>query len=410
MGKGNTGAPGVSEARGQSTGAPMARTQVAGDKLANYLVMVGHLCADINQGALSAILPFLVVAQGYSYTAVAMLIFAANIASAVIQPLFGWLGDKHACPQVMALGVFLAGLGMFGVGYLSTYELVLVSAMVSGIGVALFHPEGGRCANLAAGERKAGGMSIFAVGGNIGFFVGPILTAVFVGAFGLAGTVVFLFPATLCAGVLLAYNKRFLALGKADATSADTSKKEKWGRFGLIMSVLSLRSVMDYGLMAFIPLFFMGVLGQSESVSSLVISLFALSSAVATVCSGRVSEKVGTLKLVIVSFVATALFIVIFVLSRSVVLAALLTTLLAISINVFYPSSAALGMSYVPRHLGTASGLSYGVAICVGGAAEPFLGMAGDAFGLEVVLWALAICAFLASLLAVYLWRLEKKR
>ena len=46
----------------------------------------------------------------------------------------------------------------------------------------------------------------------------------------------------------------------------------------------------------------------------------------------------------------------------------------------------------------------------MGGAAEPFLGMAGDAFGLEVVLWALAVCAFLASLLAWYLWRLEKKR
>ena len=28
-----------------------------GDRLANYLTMVGHMCSDINQGALSAILP-----------------------------------------------------------------------------------------------------------------------------------------------------------------------------------------------------------------------------------------------------------------------------------------------------------------------------------------------------------------
>ena len=42
----------------------MARPE--GDKLANYLTMLGHLCADINQGALSAILPFLVVGAGYS--------------------------------------------------------------------------------------------------------------------------------------------------------------------------------------------------------------------------------------------------------------------------------------------------------------------------------------------------------
>lgn len=87
------------------------------DKLVNYLCMTGHICADINQGALSATLPFLVMYDGYSYTAVAGLIFAANIASAVIQPLFGAIGDHRACPWFMALGVFLAGLGMCGIGF-----------------------------------------------------------------------------------------------------------------------------------------------------------------------------------------------------------------------------------------------------------------------------------------------------
>lgn len=68
--------------------------------------------------------------------------------------------------------------------------------MVSGIGIALVHPEGGAgLANLAAGEHKGTGMSIFAVGGNVGFFVGPLLCATFVGSFGLTGTWVFLVPA-----------------------------------------------------------------------------------------------------------------------------------------------------------------------------------------------------------------------
>ena len=148
-----------------------------GDKLANYLTMAGHICSDINQGALSAVLPFLVVAHGFSYAAVAMLVFAANIASAVIQPLFGWIGDKRPCPWFMALGIFLTGLGMCGIGFLEDYRAIVASAMLSGIGVAMFHPEGGRLANLAATGTKAGGMSIFAVGGNIGFFVGCLCQA-----------------------------------------------------------------------------------------------------------------------------------------------------------------------------------------------------------------------------------------
>ena len=166
-----------------------------GDKLSNYLTMVGHICSDINQGAISAVLPFLVVSYGYDYAAVALLVFAANIASAVIQPLFGIIGDKRSCPWLMALGVFLAGLGMCLIGFVDRLRRsTVLAAMLSGIGVAMFHPEGGRLANLAAGEHKGDGMSIFAVGGNIGFFLGPLMVAFFLSAFGMHGTLRVPFP------------------------------------------------------------------------------------------------------------------------------------------------------------------------------------------------------------------------
>ena len=39
----------------------------------------------------------------------------------------------------------------------------------------MFHPEGGRLGNLTAGEQKGKGMSIFAVGGKLGFTFGPLV-------------------------------------------------------------------------------------------------------------------------------------------------------------------------------------------------------------------------------------------
>lgn len=381
-----------------------------GDKLANYLTMLGHMCSDINQGAISATLPFLVVAHGYSYAAVAMLVFAANIASAVIQPLFGWIGDKRPCPWFMALGVFLAGLGMFGIGYLDNYWGIVASSMVSGIGVAMFHPEGGRLANLAAGERKAGGMSIFAVGGNIGFFVGPILAATFLTAFGMHGTLVFVFPATACAVLLLAFNRRFAALGTASDRVHDADAPEHWGKFGLVMGLLSARSIVSYGLLAFIPLFLMSMLGTSEAASSLVLSAFALAGAVATVFSGRASMRFGTHGLIVFCCAASVAFALAFAFSRVLALSIALAMLLAVFSDLFYPASVALGMSYVPRHLGMASGLSYGVAVCVGGVAEPFLGMAGDAFGLMPVMFIIAAVAAVSAVFGVAVMRADRKR
>ena len=393
---------------GRGAGGRGGGSAADGDRLANYMTMVGHLCSDINQGALSATLPFLVIHSGYSYAACTMLVLAANGASAVIQPLFGWIGDRRPCPWFMALGVFLAGLGMFGVGFAGSYPSVVLSAMVTGVGVAMFHPEGGRLANLAAGERKGSGMSIFAVGGNIGFFVGPILAATFLTAFGLHGTWVFLVPATLCAIVLLSMNGRFAALGAMGPGGAGGPEaREHWGKFGLVMGVLSMRSIVQYGLLAFIPLFLLDVLGQGEALSSLAVSFFSIAAAASTAVSGRVSARVGVHRLLAVCLVATAVLAALFAFNRSVAAAFALAMLLAVAIDLFYPSTVALGMSYVPRHLGTASGFSYGVAVCAGGVASPFLGIAGDVFGLPTALLAIAAAAAVGAALAMVLRRVD---
>lgn len=374
------------------------------DRLAGYLTMAGHVCSDINQGALSAILPFLVVGGGYSYFEATMLVFAANMASAVVQPLFGWLGDKRPSPWFMALGVFLAGLGMAGIGYVQGYCWIVVSALVSGIGVAMFHPEGGRLSNLAAGRRKGNGMSVFAVGGNIGFFIGPIVCAASLAAFGLRGTAVFLAPAVLCASVLLCFNGRFRALGSfCDARDGSSAARDRWGLFGVVMGVLSLRSILSYGLMAFIPLFLMDALGQTEASSSAAISLFAVSGAVATAFSGRAAERLGAVRLAIACSVLAGLGIAAFAFNGSVPAAFVLVLALAVALDLFYPSTVAFGMDCVPRRLGMASGLSYGIAVCVGGAAEPLLGLLGDAAGLAPVLLSLAAMAFLCAALGAIL-------
>lgn len=129
-----------------------------------FVLMGGHICVDAAQGGLASVLPFLVIQSGFSYTEITALVLASNIASAVIQPLFGLMGDKKARPWLMSVGVALAGLGIALVGVLQSYWLVVLAAMVSGVGNAMLHPEGARLAYLAGGDDKAMSMSIFSVG------------------------------------------------------------------------------------------------------------------------------------------------------------------------------------------------------------------------------------------------------
>lgn len=370
----------------------------------SYLMMVAHLCDDLNQGALVAVIPFLVLHNGYSYAEVTALLLASNAASAIIQPLFGWLGDKKPRPWLMALGIFLAGIGMAGVGVLPNYPLIMASAMLSGIGVAMFHPEGGRLGNLTAGEQKGKGMSIFAVGGKLGFTFGPLVATAAITLWGLPGTLIFIIPSTLCAAVLLSQNKALLGFSNPDkGSSADNLYKDNWVGFGFVMGAISCRSIMYYAFLSFIPLFLVYNLGQEEAFASSVISLFALVCAVGTIASGWAGQALGAKKLIIVSYACVAVEVIIFAFNGSLIIALVLIALLALTCDISYPSAVAMGQSFVPHHLGMASGLSFGVMVCIGGLMTPVFGLIGDYFGLQVVMLCVTAIAILGIAITLFI-------
>lgn len=374
------------------------------DRRYSYLMMIAHLCDDLNQGALVAVIPFLVLHNGYSYAEVTALLLASNAASAIIQPLFGWLGDKKPRPWLMAAGIFLAGIGMAGVGVLPNYPLIMASAMLSGIGVAMFHPEGGRLGNLTAGEQKGKGMSIFAVGGKLGFTFGPLVATAAITLWGLPGTLIFIIPSTLCAAILLSQNKALLSYSNPDKQSSDESLyQDNWVGFGFVMGAISCRSIMYYAFLSFIPLFLVYNLGQEEAFASSVISLFALVCAVGTIASGWAGQLLGAKKLIIVSYACVAIEVVIFAFNGSLIVALILIAFLALTCDISYPSAVAMGQSFVPHHLGMASGLSFGVMVCIGGLMTPVFGLIGDYFGLQVVMFCVTAIALLGIIITLFI-------
>ena len=156
------------------------------------LISLGHLSCDLNGGALPSLMPYLAAAHGFNYQAAGALMFAYSATSSLVQPVFGYLADKHARSWFVPLAVLLAGGSLGLVGFLDSYWAIFLTLMLCGVGGALFHPEGARYANLVSGNRKGAGMSIFSVGGNSGFVVGPLLVAGATFVAGLHGTAVFL--------------------------------------------------------------------------------------------------------------------------------------------------------------------------------------------------------------------------
>ena len=373
----------------------------------SYIIMLGHLCADVGGGALPAILPFLIAQKGISYAAAAGLTFALSSIGSIIQPVFGNMADKTSRPWLMSLGIFMAGCGVSMLGFLDSYWAMFVAVAFTGIGSALFHPDGGRMANYVSGEQKGKGISLFSVGGNMGGALGPMLAVFGITMAGsLKGTAILAVPAFAMAFFMLSQNRRFgefAAEGnRATQAAIAAGQKDDWRSFFKLTGVVFLRSTIGVGMSTFIPMVWLNVLMQSEARSGSVTTILSLSGAVATLIGGRLADRFGFNKTIRTGLILLIPCLAVVTLSRSVWLSTLMLVPTAMSLNLAFSPSVALGQKFVPNHLGLASGITMGLAASFGGIMSPLLGKVGDHFGLITVLWILVGLACIAAVASFF--------
>lgn len=372
-----------------------------------FLLMAGHIVTDINQGALPAILPFLVINYDFSYAAAGGLVLACNSVSSIIQPLLGYVSDRFANPVIMAIGILLAGLGIALVGLFDSYWPMFLSVVVSGFGVALFHPEGGRMVNCVAKVKKGEAMGIFSVGGSVGFAVGPLLVAVLVPFLGMRGLLFFIVPPIVVA-IVLCFNQRAL---KAFSDSeyherthrGASAQKANWRGFGILAAVIFGGSITSYALFAFVPLFMAGELGRTESLSITMLTIMAGMCAVSAYMGGHLSDRFGFRRIIIIGCILYIPLAFLMAFTTSFGVAAVIVILLGLVMKLYQSPSVALGQAFLPNNVGLASGITLGLAVSIGGMAAPLLGWLGDHYGLRAVFIAIAIVGVIVATIAFFI-------
>lgn len=400
------------------------------DKKKILLVSLGHLSCDVNGGALPAVLPFLITNYGFNYQAAAGLMFAFSCLSSIIQPLFGWLSDKISKPWFIPLGVLLAGGGLAAVGFMSSYWAIFAVIVVSGVGAALFHPEGARFANRVSGTTKGIGLSIFSVGGNGGFVVGPILAVAAINAFGMQGTAVFGVISLLMASILLYQIARMTSLKKpaaartapdptalaggkkaADGQQGEQAAEEEeealgennWKEFSKLTGAIVSRSILFVGYNTFIPLYWVGHFGQSKDAGALALTCFCTFGVISNFIGGMLSDRFGYLKIIRLSYLLLIPVVILFGLADNLYAAYALLLPLGFSLYAPFSSMVVLGQKYLAKNIGLASGVTLGLATSMGGIAAPLLGRIADAYGLPRAVQSLAVVAVLGAVFAFLL-------
>jgi FSR family fosmidomycin resistance protein-like MFS transporter len=377
------------------------------DRRAMATLSAGHLFTDVAQGSVPALLLFLKIHDHLSYAAASALVLAATVSSSVIQPVFGHLSDRVSLPWLMPLGPFLGGLGIALAGLAPSYGLTFVAIVISGIGVAAFHPEGSRFANYVSGSRRSSGMSLFSVGGNIGFALGPVLMTPLLLAFGLHGTVFVLIPTWIMAVVLvrrLPHLQRFRTDQPAGGRVDAEPQPEQWGPFALLGGVIALRSFVYFGLVTFIPLYYVEHLHASKAFGNAALSAMLIGGAVGTLIGGPLADRFGRRVVLTGSMIVLPPLIVAFILSGPALAVAFAALTGAATIATF-AVTIVMGQEYLPGRLGVSAGVTIGLSIGLGGVGAPLLGLLADGHGLKAVFEVIVVLPVLCLLLTLALPR-----
>jgi FSR family fosmidomycin resistance protein-like MFS transporter len=348
----------------------------------------GHLGTDFANGALPALLPFLKDRFSLSYTLAALLMLASTASSSLVQPLFGLWSDRRGALWLLPAGVALAGVGIGIAAAMPSYWLVVVLVVVSGLGVAAFHPEGSKFAAYTSGEKRASGMSAFSIGGNVGFALGPIVATPLVLALGLGGGLLLAVPCLAIAAMLLVLTPFLRTFVPEPGARRQISGEDRPGALILLLGVIGFRSLAWFGLITFVPLWEVS-LGHSTAHGNHLLSLMLLAGCLGTIAAGPLADRVGRRPVLIASLLLAAPLTLVFITVGGVAGA---FALCGVGICVIGTFGVTMVMSqeYLPRHIGTASGLSIGLSIGLGGIAAVALGALADTVDLRAALY---VCA-----------------
>ncbi|MGW1177822.1 MFS transporter [Kitasatospora sp. NPDC002543] len=348
-----------------------------------------HIVNDLYQGAVPALLPFLMSQRHYSYTAVSGIALAASGLSSVVQPLFGLLVDRRPRGWLVPAGFLTAAAGIAGAATAHSYALTWLCAALAGLGIAAYHPPATNQARAAGGQSQRA-MSLFSVGGTLGASLAPALVTLVVGSYGLDGGWLLAVPALVAALLWVVRGRSQRQRGHTPAAPSTargaTTHRDDWRAFGRLVVTTVAWSIPYVTVTSMLALHIQRDLHGSTGTGAAALTLLTLAGAAGTLLGGWLGDRHGRMTPIRTGYLLAvpALAAVAFAPSTAVAL----TGAVAFGLAMFLPFApqVTLAQDYLPTRPGTASGLTLGLAMSVGGLAAPALGGLADAHGLRTVL------------------------
>ncbi|MBS0657294.1 MAG: MFS transporter [Verrucomicrobia bacterium] len=378
-----------------------------------FAISLSHGLNDTIQALLPALFPVLKDSLQLSFAQLGWITFAFFATASVFQPLVGWLTDRRPMPRSLPLGMTLMLIGLLSLAGAGSYGHVLLSAVVIGLGSAIFHPEASRVAYLAAGPRRGLAQSLFQVGGNAGNALGPLLAAAVVVTRG-QGSVAWFSLVALAGMVVLWFignwQRRHRAASirqTAVASSARAPLPPR--RVALALGVLVVLIFSKYIYLASMTNYYVFYLihkfGTPVPTAQVYLFVYLAAIAAGTILGGPIGDRIGRRRVIWASILGVAPFSLALP-YVGVTATVALTVLIGLILASAFSAIVVYAQELLPGKVGMIAGLFFGLAFGTAGLGSAGLGQLADRTSIEFVF---EVCAWLPliGLLTVFLPEVE---
>ena len=398
----------------QSSAEPGARPTSPTVLAILFAISFSHLLNDTIQSLIPAIYPLLKASFQLSFVQIGLITLAFQMTASILQPFVGLYTDRHPKPYSLACGMGLTLGGLAVLSHASNFAMVVMAAVLVGLGSSIFHPESSRVAHLASGGRHGFAQSVFQVGGNAGSSLGPLLAALIVVPRGQGSIIWFALPALLGIGILSGvgrWYRKHLTEVKARPADKTPSANPLSRRVAFALVILGALIFSKYFYLACLTNYYTFYLIHKFQLSiqgaQFHLFLFLFAVAVGTILGGPVGDRYGRKLVIWVSILGVAPFTLALP-HANLFFTGVLTVIIGIILASAFSAILVYAQELVPGKVGLISGLFFGLAFGMAGVGSAVLGELADRTSIEYVF---RLCSFLPliGLLAAFLPKVTKR-
>ncbi len=201
------------------------RSGVRDDVALIGLVGLAHGISHFSQLILAPLFPWLKDAFNVGYAELGLVLTVFFVVSCAVQALSGFIVDKFSPRPVLFVGLGLIAFAAFGYAAAQSYEMLLMSAVVGGIGNGVFHPVDYTLFNKRVAHTRLGhAYSVHGISGSLGWALAPAFVVPLAVAFSWRVALASAGALALAVLLLLIWQRKHLVLSSAAVKEATGQK------------------------------------------------------------------------------------------------------------------------------------------------------------------------------------------